>query len=102
MEMAKQVVPVVSLLLLLLLDGGEALSCFFLPLRMLVKSVSDLLLVLLDGGEPGVKTSILHLLLMITYGMVVVAIGRQALVSSLVATREDACPSLPVATTTIP
>ena len=44
------------------------------------------MLVLLDGGEPSVKTSILHLLLMITYGMVVVAIGRQALVSSLVAT----------------
>ena len=86
MEMAKQVVTVIILLLLLLLDGDEALSCFFLPLGMLVKSVSDLLLVLLNGGEPGVKTSILHLLLMITYGMVVVAIGRQALVSSLVAT----------------
>ena len=66
MEMAKQVVPVVILLLLLLLDGNEALSCFFLSLGMLVKSVSDRLLVLLDGGEPGVKMSILHLLLMIT------------------------------------
>ena len=58
--MAKQVVPVFVLLLLLLLDGGEVLSCFFLPLGMLVKSVLDLLLVLLDGGEPGVKMSILH------------------------------------------
>ena len=63
MEMAKQVVPVV---ILLLLDGDEALSYFFLPLGMLVKSVLDLLLVLLDGGEPGVETSMLHLLLMIT------------------------------------
>ena len=63
MEMAKQVVLVV---ILLLLDDDEALSCFFLPLGMLVKSVPDLLLVLLDGGEPGVKMSILHLLLMIT------------------------------------
>ena len=53
-----------------------------------MKSVPDLLLVLLNGGEPGVKTSILHLLLMITYGMVVVATGREGYVSSLVATRD--------------
>ena len=85
MEMAKQVVPAVILLLLLLLDGDEALSCF-LPLGMLVKSVLDLLLVLLDGGEPGGETSVLHLLLMITYGMVVVATGREGHASSLVAT----------------
>ena len=85
-EMAKQVVLVVILLLLLLLDGDKALFCFFLPLGMLVKSVSDLLLVLLDGGEPGIKTSTLHLLLMITCGMVMVAMGREGHVSSLVAT----------------
>ena len=83
MEMAKQVVPVV---ILLLLDGDEALSCFFLPLEMLVKNVPDLLLVLLDGGELGVKTSVLHLLLMITYGMVMVAMGKEGHASSLVAT----------------
>ena len=76
-EMAKQVVPVVILLLLLLLDGDEALSCFFLPLGMLVKSVLDLLLVLLDGGEPSVEMSVLHLLLMITYGMVMVTTGQR-------------------------
>ena len=83
MEMAKQVVLVV---IPLLMDGDEALSCFFLPLGMLVKSVPDLLLVLLDGGEPCVKTSILHLLLMITYGMVMVAMGREGHACSLVAT----------------
>ena len=77
MEMAKQVVPVVILLLLLWLDGDEALSYFFLPLGMFVKSIPDLLLVLLDGGEPGVEMSVLHLLLMITYGMVMVAMGRE-------------------------
>ena len=88
MEMAKQVVPVVIPLLLLLLDGNEALSCFFLPLGMLVKSVLDLLLVLLDGGEPVVKMSVLHLLLMITCGIVVVAMGREGIASSLVATRD--------------
>ena len=53
-----------------------------------MKSVLDLLLVLLDGGEPGVKTSILHLLCMITYGMVMVATGREGYVSSLLATRD--------------
>ena len=62
-EMAKQVVPVV---IPLLLDGDKTLSCFFLLVGMLVKSALGLLLVLLDGGEPGVKMSILHLLLMIT------------------------------------
>ena len=85
MEMAKQVVLAVILLLLLLLDGDEALS-YFLPLGMLVKSVPDLLLVLLDGGVPGVEMSVLHLLLMITCGMVVVARGREGHASSLVAT----------------
>ena len=53
-----------------------------------MKSVSDLLLVLLVGGEPGVETSVLHLLLMITCGMLVVATGREGHVSSLVATRD--------------
>jgi hypothetical protein len=67
-ETLEQPIPVIVLLLLLLLDGGEALSCFFLPLGMLVKSVSDLLLSFLDGDELGVKTSMLHLLLMVTHG----------------------------------
>ena len=53
-----------------------------------MKSVPNLLLVLLDGGEPGVEMSILQLLLMIPYGMVVVAMGREGHVSSLVATRD--------------
>ena len=51
-----------------------------------MKSILDRLLVLLDGGEPGVETSVLHLLLMVTCGMVVVAIGREGHASSLVAT----------------
>ena len=55
---------------------------------MLVKSVPDLLLVLVDGGEPSVETSILHLLFMITCGMVVVATGREGHASSLVTTRD--------------
>jgi hypothetical protein len=69
-ETLEQLVPIVILLLLLLLllDGGEALSCFFLPLGVLVRSVLDLLLSFLDGGEPGVKMSMLHLLLMVSHG----------------------------------
>ena len=51
-----------------------------------MKSVSDLLLVLFDGGEPGVEMSILHLLFMITCGMVMVTMGREGHASSLVAT----------------
>ena len=58
MEMAKQVVPVVILLMLLLLDGDKVLSCFFLPLGMLVQGILDLMLALLDGSEPGVKASV--------------------------------------------
>ena len=62
------------------------LSYLFLPLGVLVESVPDLLLVLLDGGEPVVETCVLHLLLMVTYGMVMVATGREGHASSLVAT----------------
>ena len=51
-----------------------------------MKSVPNLLLVLLDGSEPGVEMSVLHLLLMITCGMVVVAMSREGHASSLVAT----------------
>ena len=85
METLEQVLPILILLLLVLLDGGKVLSCFFLPLGMLVKSVLDLLLVLLNGGEPGVETSVLHLMLMITCGMVMVATDREGHTSSLVA-----------------
>ena len=63
MEMAKQVVLVGILLLLLLLDSDEALSCFLLPLGMLVKGVLDLLLVLLDGGERNTLVLSMHLAL---------------------------------------
>ena len=44
------------------------LSCFFLPLGMLVQSVLDLVLALLDGGKPGDEASVFHLLLMVTHG----------------------------------
>jgi len=62
-----------ALLLLVLLDGGKALSCFFLPLGMLVQGVLDLMLTLLDGSQPSVKVSVFHLLLMVTHGRRMVA-----------------------------
>jgi hypothetical protein len=100
--MAKQVVPIVVLLLLVLLDGDEVLSCFFLPLGMLVKSVPDLLLSFLDAVEPIVKMGVLHLLLMISHGrwmmahvlimiahgMLMEATSREGHTSSLVATAD--------------
>jgi hypothetical protein len=67
-EALEQPVQVVILLLLLLLDGDEALSCFFLPLGVLRKSVLDPLLSFLDGGEPSVETSVRLLLFMISHG----------------------------------
>ena len=60
-------------MLLVLLDGGKALSCFFLPLGTLVQGVLDLMLALLNGSEPGVEASVFHLLLMVTHGWRMVA-----------------------------
>ena len=87
------------LLLLVLLDGGKVLSCFFFPLGMLVQGVLDLMLALLDGSEPNVEASVFHLLLMVTHGrqmvahvlvmiargMVMEAMSREGHASSLVA-----------------
>ena len=73
METLEKVSSIVVLLLLVLLDGGKALSCFFLPLGTLVQGVLDLMLALLDGGEPSVEASVFHLLLMVTHGERMVA-----------------------------
>ena len=87
---------------LVLLDRGKTLSCFFLPLGMLVQSVLNLMLVLLIGGKLGVKASMFHLLLMvthgrrmmahvlimITHGVVMEAMSREGHASSLVDTRD--------------
>lgn len=88
METLKQVSPFFILLLLVLLDGGEAFSCLRLPLGVLVKRVLDRLLVLFDGGEPIVEAGALHLLLMIAHGLIMVAIAREGHMSSLMATRD--------------
>jgi len=64
-----------------LLDAGDVVSHFCLPLGVLVKRVLDVVLRLFYGSQPGVKVGILHLL-------VVVAIAREGHTSSLMATRD--------------
>ena len=88
METLEQVSPILIFLLLVLLNGGEAFSCLCLPLSVLVKLVLDVMLVLFDGGEPIVEVGVLHLLLMITHGLVMVTKGREAHTSSLMSTRD--------------
>ena len=80
-ETLEQVLPILILLLLVLLDGGEAFRCFRLPLGVLVKCVLDVLLRLFDGRQPVVEAGMLHLLVM-------VAIAREGHTSSPMATRD--------------
>jgi len=87
-EILEQVSPILVFLVLVLLNGGEAFSCLRLPLSVLVKLVLDVMLVLFDGGEPTVEAGALHLLLMIAHGLVMVAIGREGHMSSMMATRD--------------
>ena len=88
METLEQVSPILIVLLLVLLNGGEAFSYLPLPLGVLVKLVLDVLLCLLDSRQPTVEAGALHLLLMIAHGLVMVAIGREGHRSSLMATRD--------------
>ena len=74
--------PILVLLLLVLLDAGDAFSHFCLPLGVLVKRVLDVLLSLFDSRQLGVEVGVLHLLLMIAHGLVMVTIGREGHTSS--------------------
>ena len=78
--------PILFLLLLILLDVGDAVSHFCLPLGVLVKHVLDVVLRLFYGCQPGVEAGMLHLLVMIAHGLIMVATSREAHTSSLVAT----------------
>ena len=71
--------PILVLLLLVLLDTGDAFSHFCFPLGVLVKHVLDVLLRLFDSRQPVVEAGMLHL-------QVMVAIGREGHTSSLMAT----------------
>ena len=76
--------PILVLLLLMLLDVGEAVS-HFLPLGVLVKHVLNVLLCLFYGCQPGVEVGMLYLLVMIAHGLIMVATSREGHTSSLVA-----------------
>ena len=69
----------------MLLDVGEAVSYFCLPLGVLVKRILNVLLCLFNGSQPGVKAGMLHLLIMVAHVLVMVAMGREGHTSSLVA-----------------
>ena len=80
--------PILVLLLLVLLDAGDAFSHFCLPLGVLVYLVLNVLLCLFDSRQLGVEARVLHLLLMIAHGRVMVSIGKEGHTSSLMATQD--------------
>ena len=69
----------------MLLDVGEAVSYFCLPLGVLVERVLDILLRLFYVCQPGVEAGMLHLLIIVAHVLVMVAMGREGHTSSLVA-----------------
>ena len=77
--------PILVLLLVVLLDVGEAVSHFCLLLGVLVKRVLNVLLCLFYGCQPGVEAGMLYLLVMIAHGLIMVATSREGHTSSLVA-----------------
>ena len=69
----------------MLLDIGDAVSHFCLPLEVLVKRVLNVSLHLFYGCQPGVEAGMLYLLVMIAHGLIMVATSREGHTSSLVA-----------------
>ena len=72
----------------MLLDVGDAVSHFCLPLGVLVKRFLDIVLCLLDGGQPGVEAGMIHLLVMVAHWLIMVAIGKKGHTSSLMAAQD--------------
>ena len=69
----------------MLLDVGEAVSYFCLPLGVLVRRVLNLLLRLFYGHQSSVEAGMLHLLVMIAHWLIMIATDREGHTSSLVA-----------------
>ena len=84
-ELSEQIVPILILLLLVLLDVGEAVSYFCLPLGVLVKHVLNVLLCLFTISQPGVEARVLHLLVMIAHWLIMIAMGRKGHTSARMA-----------------
>jgi hypothetical protein len=76
-ETLEQVSPILVLLLLVLLNGGDAFSYLCLPLGVLEKLVLDVMLCLLNSGQPGVEARVLRLLLMIAHGLIMITTSRE-------------------------
>ena len=70
---------------MVLLDIGEVVSHFFLPLGVLVKRVLDVVLHLFYVCQPGVKAGMLHLLVMVAHWLIMITMSREGHVSSLIA-----------------
>ena len=77
--------PILVLLLMVLLDVGEAVSHFCLPLGVLVKRILDVVLHLFYDHQSSVEARMPHLLVMVAHGLIMVATGRESHMSSLVA-----------------
>ena len=69
----------------MLLDIGDAVSHFCLPLGVLVKRVLNVLLHFFYSCQPGVKAGMLHLLVMVAHWLIMIATSREGHTSSLVA-----------------
>ena len=69
----------------MLLDVGETIYFFCLPLGMMVKCVLNVLLCLFYVCQSGVEARMLHLLVMIAHWLIMIATGREGHTSSLVA-----------------
>ena len=77
--------PILVLLLLMLLDVGEAVSHFCLPLGVLVKRVLDVMLCLFYGRQFSAEVGMLHLLVVAAHRLIMIATSREGHTSSLVA-----------------
>ena len=77
--------PILILLLLMLLDIGDAVSHFCLPLGVLVKHVLDVVLRLFYGRQSSAEAGMLHLLVVVAHGLIMIAMSREGHTSSLVA-----------------
>ena len=68
----------------MLLNVGDAVSHFFLPLGVLVKRVLNVLLPLFYSCQPSVEAGILHLLIVVAHWLIMIATSREGHTSSLV------------------
>ena len=69
----------------MLLDVGDMVSHFCLPLEVLVKRVLNVLLRFFYGCQPGVEAGILYLLVVVAHWLIMIGTSKEGHTSSLVA-----------------